>query len=127
MVPARYNSLVVDGKSDDVGQLNPDPKFPSRTSSKSWDIAFNHHITQYFDTATLEDMTAAHLESITSAAGGEQIELSFDNSAGGAWDDRELINSYDAAMDEFHVSYRLFEWYRKLTVDAPPGTWELAG
>ena len=33
-----------------------------------------------------------------------QITLSFDSSNGGAWDDRELINAYDAAMDEFHVS-----------------------
>ena len=31
------------------------------------------------------------------------IELSFSNKNGGAWDDRELINAYDAAMDEFHV------------------------
>ena len=32
------------------------------------------------------------------------IQLSFDNSRGGAWDDRELVNAYDAAMEEFHVS-----------------------
>ena len=31
------------------------------------------------------------------------IQLSFDNSRGGAWDDRELVNAYDAAMEEFHV------------------------
>jgi hypothetical protein len=24
-------------------------------------------------------------------------------SAGGAWDDRELVNAYDTAMEEFHV------------------------
>jgi len=33
-----------------------------------------------------------------------EIMLSFNNTAGGAWDDRELVNAYDAAMDEFHVS-----------------------
>lgn len=32
------------------------------------------------------------------------IQLSFDNSRGGAWDDRELVNAYDSAMEEFHVS-----------------------
>jgi len=32
------------------------------------------------------------------------IQLSFDNSRGGAWDDRELVNAYDIAMEEFHVS-----------------------
>jgi hypothetical protein len=32
------------------------------------------------------------------------VELSFDTSRGGAWDDKELINAYDAAVDEFHVS-----------------------
>ena len=31
------------------------------------------------------------------------IELSFGNSKGGAWDDRELIKAYDTALDEFHV------------------------
>ena len=33
-----------------------------------------------------------------------EVMLSFDNSVGGAWDDRELIRAYDAALDEFHVS-----------------------
>ena len=33
-----------------------------------------------------------------------EVMLSFDNSVGGAWDDRELIQAYDAALDEFHVS-----------------------
>ncbi|KAK4687676.1 hypothetical protein P7C73_g2445, partial [Tremellales sp. Uapishka_1] len=33
------------------------------------------------------------------------IELSFSTGKGGAWDDRELINAYDAAMDEFHVHH----------------------
>ena len=32
-----------------------------------------------------------------------EVMLSFSNAAGGAWDDRELVNAYDAAMDEFHV------------------------
>lgn len=31
------------------------------------------------------------------------IELSFGSSNGGAWDDRELVKAYDAAVDEFHV------------------------
>jgi hypothetical protein len=34
--------------------------------------------------------------------------LSFDNSVGGAWDDRELIRAYDAALDEFHVNIQMF-------------------
>jgi hypothetical protein len=33
------------------------------------------------------------------------VMLSFGGtSANGAWDDRELVKSYDAAMEEFHVS-----------------------
>jgi len=33
------------------------------------------------------------------------IMLSFGGiSANGAWDDRELVNAYDTAMEEFHVS-----------------------
>ena len=32
------------------------------------------------------------------------ISLSFGNSKGGAWDDRELINAYNASLEEFHVS-----------------------
>jgi hypothetical protein len=32
------------------------------------------------------------------------IQLSFDNTGGGNWDDRELIKVYDAAMSEFHVN-----------------------
>ncbi|ORY23348.1 hypothetical protein BCR39DRAFT_590986 [Naematelia encephala] len=39
------------------------------------------------------------------------IQLSFGNSAGGAWDDRELINAYDTAIDEFHLHH------------PGPGTW----
>jgi len=35
-----------------------------------------------------------------------EVMLSFSNAAGGAWDDRELVNAYDAAMDEFHVGLR---------------------
>lgn len=52
------------------------------------------------------DMVETDIESSNSASArnGEQITLSFDNSSGGAWDDRELVNAYDAAMDEFHVS-----------------------
>ncbi len=34
------------------------------------------------------------------------IHLSFGSSKDGAWDDRELINAYDAAMEEFHVRSR---------------------
>jgi hypothetical protein len=35
----------------------------------------------------------------------DSVMLSFGGtSANGAWDDRELVKSYDAAMEEFHVS-----------------------
>ncbi|WVW82561.1 hypothetical protein I302_104572 [Kwoniella bestiolae CBS 10118] len=33
------------------------------------------------------------------------IQLSFDTSKGGAWDDRELIRASEAAMNEFHVHH----------------------
>ncbi|GFZ46034.1 hypothetical protein JCM24511_04280 [Saitozyma sp. JCM 24511] len=33
------------------------------------------------------------------------IQLSFDNTTGGNWDDRELIKVYDAAMSEFHAHH----------------------
>lgn len=31
------------------------------------------------------------------------VTLDFSNKSGGAWDDRELVNAYDAALLEFHV------------------------
>jgi hypothetical protein len=31
------------------------------------------------------------------------VTLSFTGGANGAWDDRELVNAYDTAMEEFHV------------------------
>jgi hypothetical protein len=35
----------------------------------------------------------------------QSVSLSFGGGgAKNAWDDRELVNAYDAAMDEFHVS-----------------------
>ena len=55
-----------------------------------------------------EDMS---IESASDEDEGEQVEplptiqLSFDNSKGGAWDDRELVNAYDTAIEEFHVSF----------------------
>lgn len=57
--------------------------------------------------ATTSDMADMDIESSSSREQSgpmPEIMLSFNNTAGGAWDDRELVNAYDAAMDEFHVS-----------------------
>lgn len=32
------------------------------------------------------------------------VQLRFGGSEGRAWDDRDLVQAYDAALDEFHVS-----------------------
>lgn len=46
----------------------------------------------------------ASCDSASPAEALPTIQLSFDNTTGGNWDDRELIKVYDAAMSEFHVS-----------------------
>lgn len=33
------------------------------------------------------------------------VELSFSSQPGGAWDDRELVKAYDAALSEFNVRH----------------------
>jgi len=42
------------------------------------------------------------------------VMLSFggSSSTNGAWDDRELVKSYDAAMEEFHVSNPFAVFYK---------------
>jgi hypothetical protein len=44
------------------------------------------------------------------------VTLSFGggSSTNGAWDDRELVKSYDAAMEEFHVSEPVAVSYQRL-------------
>ena len=51
-------------------------------------------------------MIETDIESENGRAEPINVSISFNNGKGGAWDDRELINAYDAAMDEFHVSRR---------------------
>jgi len=55
------------------------------------------------------DMVETDLETqAPSRSAMPEVMLSFDNSVGGAWDDRELIRAYDAALDEFHVNIQMF-------------------
>lgn len=53
--------------------------------------------------AGLDEISAASGEQLTSSTPATAMTnvLSFDK---GAWDDRELINAYDASLLEFHVS-----------------------
>ena len=47
---------------------------------------------------------AAFYTMAASSSAMPTVMLSFDNSSGGAWDDRTLIKMYDSAMQDFHVS-----------------------
>ena len=59
-------------------------------------------------TQSESDMALDSESSSASSSAPEDIEpiaiqLSFSTGASGAWDDRDLIKMYDAALDEFHV------------------------
>ncbi len=51
------------------------------------------------------------------------VQLSFDNSRGGAWDDRELVNAYDSAMEEFHVGSANFSLICKAYERVDTSSW----
>ena len=67
----------------------------------------NRRNSAHSDNSGSADMDIESSSSRGQAAPMPEIMLSFSNGAGGAWDDRELVNAYDAAMDEFHVGGNL--------------------
>jgi hypothetical protein len=48
------------------------------------------------------------------------VTLSFTGGTSGAWDDRELVNAYDTAMEEFHVGLGQYVSCEELTTTATP-------
>ena len=56
--------------------------------------------------SSTDEAAANTAQEVSKALVTPAIELSFGSGNGGAWDDRELIHAYDAAMEEFHVSTR---------------------
>ena len=49
------------------------------------------------------DMVETDIEAEEEAFNAPSVSLNF-GGGGKAWDDRELIRAYDAAMEDFHVS-----------------------
>jgi len=68
-------------------------------------------------------------EELGVAVGLPVIQLSLGTSQHGGWDDRELINVYDTALEEFHVRPRLCLSKKSLTnvliqlLNPGPGSW----
>ena len=66
-------------------------------------VLTNTQATQFESDMALDSESSSASSSAPDDIEPISIQLSFSTGAGGAWDDRDLIKMYDAALDEFHV------------------------